>query len=346
MELVLLGISVASVAIGVSIYPAFKVIPFSYGSARLRSAKSKLFKDEELKALAARSYKDILYQIEKKGYSRVLEHIESDFREEHVQRDLRGDSIRNIKRVMDYMPKRYHPYFNAILRKFDYHLITSVFRSKINPDSHKHIIKGLFFQTTYFGKKTLEDIESLSLDDFLHKLKKTPYYALISEYINEIKEGNLRNLELAINKRFYIDLKRNSRLDPSLIRYTRLAIDTYNIRLALTFEEHEFIDGGSLDSSVLNKLRGSKNIDNIKTALEGTPYYDYIKDAKKMITLIKGLWAYRKDFAKGLFKEQPLSINPFLGYYILREIEIKNIRTLLKLVHARFDQDDIREVLI
>ena len=332
--------------VGISIYPAFRVMPFAYGSARIRSARSRLLKDSELRAFADQTYKDVIYQLEKKGYSELLDLKTEDFREELVQQTLRRQSMQALDKLSNHVPNGFKKFFSVLQNRHDYDFIMAVLRSKTNPFYGRHIIEALFVRTKTFTKKDREDIEEMSLNDFILRLKRTPYYELIAEYTEDINKGNLDEFERALNKRYFDELKSAARNDETLKAFVKLMIDNYNIRQGLSFENAEFVGGGKLSKQRITRLSQAKDIEDIKSALEKTRYEPFIKECKTTFDIVKALFKIKKAFANKLLTQEPLTIKPFVSYYIHKELELKNIRTVLKLIHAKFEPKEIAEAVI
>jgi vacuolar-type H+-ATPase subunit C/Vma6 len=333
--------------IGVSVYPAFRVMPFAYGSARLRAAKTRIIDTEELKSWSDQSYKDVVYRLEKKGFHTLIDLYEQDFQEELVQQSLRKHSLEELNKIQAFVPQKYKPFFRVMKTRNDYDLIITVLRSKINQYYARHIIEALFISTDNFTKKDLEGLDKISLDDFMIRLKKTPYYNIVSDHLSEIQKGNIAPFEDEFNRLYYKNLRKTASIDPVLHTYTRLLIDRHNILTALCFkDEFKPVKGGNLNESTLVRLGEAKDVSTIVQILDRTSYEKYLRDCKKTIDVYRAMYRAADSFAKKLAKKEPLSINPFVSYYISKEIELRNIRILLKLVHARFGREDINEAII
>lgn len=348
VELIIIGGVTVGVFVGwMAVMPVIKIMPFAYGSSRIRGAKARILKDEELQSFVDKSYKDVVYRLEKHGFSELLELIDSDFREEYVQQKLRKYSFLHLHKVINYVPSAYKSFFEVLQMRQDYDLVIAVLRSKSSSFYARHLIKALFAETKYFSAQGLDEIENMSLDDFVSRLKKTPFYNVVSEHIKDIKKGKLSGVEAALENKYFTSLLYSGKNDNTLKAYAQLLISRYNIREAMSFGNNPtFIKGGMLKKNTLQKLESAKNIEEIKKALENTPFEKHTKDAKDTIEMVNSLFRFSKTFAKKLSKEEPLSIKPFVSYYILKEIELKNIRIILKLIHSRFTPEDISRLII
>ena len=341
---IIAGIIGLLVIIGVIVYPAFRVMPYAYGSARLRSAKSKLISDREMESYSNKTYMDVVYHLEKKGFKELVPLADKNFSEALVQKVLRKKSVEEINRIITFVPSQMQKFFKVLRSRSDFDIIISVLRSKASPGYSRHIIDDMFVPTDNF--KDLKAIKEMSLDDFMYKLKNTHFYKLVSAHMKEISDGDLRPVEKTLEQAYYRALLRESKGSRTLREYSKIQIDKYNVREALCLCQPQFLEGGNLSESIIKKLKDAKDVKEVSQILSRTHLKDHVKDAQNIQDIVKGLFRYSKSFAKKLFQQEPLSINPFIAYYITKQIELKNIRIILKLIHARFGSADIREAII
>ena len=109
--LVIVGGVVVLSAIGISVYPAMQIMPYVYGSTRVKAARGKIFKESELSAFAGESYKEIVYQMEKRGLTGLINLIDDDFRVEKVQTVLSKERRNVMRKLVSYVPEKFKPFF-------------------------------------------------------------------------------------------------------------------------------------------------------------------------------------------------------------------------------------------
>lgn len=344
--LIALLVAGSLILIGIIIYPAMRVLPFAYSSARFRSARSTLLKDEDLEQFANSSYKEVLYQLEKKGFYNIVQLMDSNFREDLVQKDLRQRGWDHLSLMLRHTPRRYRRFFKILHSLADLHFIMAVLRSKVHKDFNPRVSKALYVETPYFNKQDIEDIKLMDLQEFLRRLQNTPYHNLIQPHTSNILEGDLKDLEKSLNKAYYSQLRNEARIDPILKRYVSLLIDLYNLRNALTFGKLTFIKGGKIAKRVFEEINESKSVDKTSTILQQTAFGPYVKDCKVPTEVVQGALKFEKKFTREMMKKEPLSISPIIAYYVDKQIEIKNIRIILKLIKAQYTAPEIRRAII
>ncbi|MGM5487547.1 MAG: V-type ATPase subunit [Nanobdellota archaeon] len=318
---VIIGIIGLLALLAVLIYPAFRVMAFAYGSARMRAAQGRLLSRSELISLAdQKSYKDIVFQLERRGFRELLELRRNDFREEFVQRMLRRHHADNLQKITAAIPSRYRPFFRTLGMEEDIRLIQTVLRVKRT--NVTGLVSSMFVRTPSFSEKTIAEIDQMSIEDFRLLCKKAGYTDL-----NNLHEWFFRRLH-------------STAIDEVLIAYARLLTDVHNITEALS-GSFRFIEGGKYDK-VITPLKDEPPQAVIK-ALEQTPFKSERTD---ILDVMRGVMKVKRAFAKSLRSQNPLSIKPFIAYHIDKELELRNIRTMLKLVHARLDHARIVEALV
>lgn len=340
----IIGGSVAIVGIAAGI--ALRYAPYAYGNAKVRAAKSRLITRKEFMEYAKQGYKDILYQLQRKGFKELLEHIDSNFAEENIQRTLRRTVVRELDNLRTYAPRQYKPFFAALQSQHEYDMIKAVIRSKINPHNTQHVVEPFFVQTPLFSQKDIDSLDEMTLDDFMFKLRGTRYHETVKHFSSQIRQGDLREFEKAFDTDYYAYLMSNARGERRLVDFVQLLIDIHNINMTMTFSDQSLIDGGKVTKDIYSKLTGAKSVDDVISALSGTRFGEYVRHCETPRDLFLALERFKRDYAERLMHQDPLSINPFLAFLLQRQIELKNIRLVLKLVHSRFTTQEIQEAII
>jgi len=345
MSLILIGslVGLLVLIIGIVLYPALKVAPYAYSSARIRAAKGKLLSQEELETMTKGSYKDVLLQLEKKGYPEILNLIEEDFREDLVHKSLRLQAAKEIRRLIDYVPRQHRPFFLQLYRKGEISFILSVLRSKTSEFSQRHNMGSLILPTKYFKEDDTERFSSMSLEEFISKMERTRYREIISKHRKEVLSGDIMPLENDLMNAYFSTLKKKARSDQTLSRYAMLLIDIHNTRLALCFGTPYFAEGGKMDSS---KLVNVKTLDDLKEAVKDAQFGTELQACTNATDVVKALYLFRKEYAKSLARRNSLDISLLLAYSIQKMIELKNVRIILKLINSRFTPKEVREAII
>ena len=345
MSLMLIGslVGLLVIIIGIVLYPALKVAPYAYSSARIRAAKGKLLTKEELHTMTKGSYKDVLLLLEKKGYPEILNLIEEDFREDLVHKSLRLQAAKEIRRLIDYVPKQHRPFFIQLYRKGEISFILSILRSKTSQFSERHKLGSLILPTKYFKEDDIKLFASMTLEEFISKMERTRHREIISKHRKDILAGDILPLENELMEKYFLKLRQTARSDPVLSRYARQLIDIHNTRMALCFGKSPFVEGGKIDSS---RFAGVTTIEELKESIKDAPFAKHLQPCETTTDVVKALFRFRNDYGKSLARKNGLDISLLLAYSILKMIELKNIRIILKLINSRFTPKEIQEAII
>ena len=323
------------------IMPAFRIAPFAYGASRLRAARAQFISKKELRNLAYLGYEDTLVAIDEKKHLSLANLSQEQFPEEKVQRRIREYRLQNLHRIIQYTPNKYRPFFKTLLDKETLEFIMGAIRSKLNPVFKQEVLKSMFTDRNF----SVEQFAAFTMDELLTELEKTSYGDIISSYRADIQEGNLEIFEHALNVRYYQKLNANANHE-ILKKCVRRIIDLHVVKGALCFENYEPLKGNSFSDEVCEQLKRATTLEQVKRALESTYFQEYVKDVSSVREAYQKLYQSFDTYARGLAMQQPLSLNQMVAYYVSNIIEIKNLRILLKLAHAKFAPERIEEALI
>lgn len=125
------------------------------------------------------------------------------------------------------------------------------------------------------------------------------------------------------------------------------------IRLGKPKEEvkrHLIMSGYHLNRRRLDRLASSRSLEDISHVLSRTPYKEvvdmFIKEEKPLL-FFKTL-LYRKLLKRSLKLMHifPLSVNTIIGYALLKEVEVKNLKVLIKGKQLGVSNEQIEEALV
>lgn len=334
------------IILAIMIYPVFKVMPTIYAATKVRALRAKLFSLDEIHSFVHKDYKTIIHNIEKKGYPHLLESINKDFAEDKIQRILKTQDSKELKDILVSLKGKHKVFFKTLLEKKDIDFVIALFRTKASPKFEQYALKDLLVQRKNVTQKDIDIIVKSNTEELIHYFKKTRFNKYISQYTQNITNGNIADVENKLYDTYYHRLLQLAESEESLKQYVKEEIDVQNIRRALCFSKTTFIKNGNLDSKTLDKCDKAESVEEIIIALQHSKYHPYIKESKHITDVLKSLNRYKLDFAKNLMVKEPLQIGQVMAYYIQKRIELKNIRLLLKLKHANFSQEDIKEAII
>lgn len=340
IEYILAGIGLLLLLV-IMILPALRVAPFAYGASRLRAARARFLNKKELTNLAYLGYHDSLVAIDERMDLSLSKLASESFPEEKVQRRIRQYRLQCIHSIIQYTPSNYKPFFSVLLSKETLEFIIGTIRSKLNPTFTNQVVSSMFTDVKF----SVEHFSELSLDELLTELEKTVYGDTISTYRQDITNGDLEAFEKELNEMYYSKLLAAAN-NAILRKCANRIIDIHNIKQSLCFIPFVPVPGGLLSEDNLNNLQQASSVEQVTQALENTYFAFFVKDKSTVIEVFQGLYQSFDAYANELAKQQPLSLNQMVAYYVNNIIEIKNIRILLKLSHAKLAPESIEEAFI
>ncbi|MBC7114137.1 MAG: V/A-type H+/Na+-transporting ATPase subunit [Archaeoglobi archaeon] len=208
-------------------------------------------------------------------------------------------------------------------------------------------------------REDYQKLLKMSLEEIARFLGETEYREEIEELSDKYSGVELVERALTLNlSRTYRNLMEISSGEPNLlIREYLRRWDIWNLRSLLrgkrTGADPEeikslFVVAGELDESFLSALAELKSIDEVIEALSRTRYYEILKRHEEMH------WRELEDELEkryyeelvGILEEERTEDRKLLLRIIRREIDIKNLMTLLRLKKDGVEPRDIEHHLI
>ena len=342
------GVIVAGVlallgVVGVSLMPVMRYAPYAYGNARVRARSSRLFSEGEIRELARKEHIDIIYELDTRGYP-LLSFEKEGFREESVQNLLRSRHFSELRELSRFLPGSDRSFFDALASLSDYEFMITVVRSKTNPFYESLLLSDIVLESSVFSRGDVERSRSMSLDDFMARVRGSVYSNLIDAHASSMRNGNIASFEKACYEHYYARLLSSAKL-PVLRGFAKREVDAFNVKMALSFMGADPIRGGTLDAERLSSLSSVRSVDDLVRIVSGT-YLEVLAEESSAAGMVRRLLRIQRDAVRAAARRDPLGIAQVLSYYCAYRIELRNVRIILKLVHARFDPVEIEEAIV
>jgi V/A-type H+-transporting ATPase subunit C len=207
-----------------------------------------------------------------------------------------------------------------------------------------------------------------NLEALLDAVKNTIYFEPLQNSWEEYQTTNmLTDMETNLDKAYFEYLL--STIYPSrkperlFLEFVRIRIDTINLKTLFRFKfvggtktdmSRFFLDGGLyFNMTKLNEFSEAKNIEDLIDKLKPTVVYkvigkelEQLKDKRSLITLINQLDKYFLLATKRFAYTSPISILPVLDYFVRKELEVKNIRAIVRGKSSELSQEIIQDMLV
>ncbi|MBT4540348.1 ATP synthase A1 subunit C [Candidatus Woesearchaeota archaeon] len=339
--------------------------PYTY--VRVITMKSKLLGRDDYNKLLKMGFNEIAKYLQDSEYKREINELAielsgADLLEAALDKNL----IASYNKLWRISPDELDLLINAYVKRYDYFNIKTIIRGKFAKLSEEEIKKVLkpvgMFSSKFIDKIIDED----SVEKIIEK-SKLLNKKVAQKLIKDFKENqSLLMIENVLDKAYFDFVFEFSETIPKqghlFKEFLLNEIDILNIKQLLRLkkdgmknsdiEEHICMVGKELKKENVSKMIKQEYKDVIKTLLS-TKFKPIIKKHFKTLESKESLVNFENALDKYLLKkslsllhQNPLSIDIILGYMFAKEIEVKNIKTLVKAKQLGMDEEFISQQLI
>jgi len=343
VELFVVAGVVGGIAVVVPLFlKVSRAAKYSYTNARARGMMAKLAPKETVTEYCDYSISAIVTDLEsQEGYHDLVRMIGDDFSVENIHHALNRKSWMMNERLLGALPKSDKAFFEHLVAKSDYQNVRVLVRLKMN-GKFGMMYRKLVSPTKIFSEDAIEDFLDCSLEDLWVKLRFTRFKEVVEAHF-DVK--NPATFEHALDRDYYDRLQVLARKTKNreLMQYAKKLVDLHNVSALTAYEqESEIIAGGYLEEQMLWELKAAKpeRVAELmaKTYIDGEP--QSLQEARVAIE------RHVHAIGQRLLKADPMSLSSAIGYFIMKEIQISNLKRLLKLKAAGASPDLVRSVVV
>jgi len=324
--------------------------PYTY--VRTVVMRSLLFKKDDYQKMLKMSFNEIAKYLQESHYKKEINSLATelsgaDLLELALNRNL-AESFKKLIRISSY----------------EIGLLIKEYVKRKDIDDLKTILRGKFTNTEeILIAKSITGAGTLSYDFFISLLKKESIedilknnkivdFSILKDDLKELKDkNNLVAIENMFDKYYYTNLMKFSNILPkegNLFRQFLLKeIEILNVLTLLRLKKAKFRSdiiknfiiptSDKLRDSKIMSLANVEDLDTLSKALEKTEYknlisrgIDEFKKTGSLITLETELYKYLLKYSILFMHQHPLSVDVILGYMFAKDIEVRNLRILIK----------------
>ena len=323
--------------------------PYTY--ARVSAMKSKLIRRDDYNKLMKMKVGDIIRFLQETDYKREMDemavsHTGVELVEFALNKSI-AKTFAKLKRIAEYDDLRI--VMEEYMKRRAIWNIKTIIRGKfIGEDESK--IKELVMATSRGEEAFLNELlKKDSVEDVIRSLKFLSPEQTKNALDLLRDKRTLFGVENTLDNYYYSSLLEFSKRIPSqgiVIReFIRNEIDVLNIKTVLRLKKHfmplkeieKFImlKGARISKESLARLASADSVENVIALLQKMGYRKAFKDAgeksKKDLAYVElRLNKYMLDRVALLLHKHPLSVDVILGFMFAKEIEIRNLRTIIK----------------
>lgn len=325
--------------------------PYTY--VRTRVMRTLLIPRQEYRKLLKMSLPEISHYLSESGYGKEMNELGVRFSGiELIEQALNRNFANTIEKLKRISPDSYNEFLDAYLLKYDIDNLKTIIRGKRAglPEAE---IRELLLPAGKLSARQLDDL--LKQESAENVLKAAPFPVAVAH------REDLSGIETGLDRFLYGELFRFAERMPrqgALFREFLLTIiETINLVTFLRLkrekaeskevEKHLFLVG---KDELFRHLLKAKSHDEIATTLQKSRYKDLFDGVKpfegSLIPIEIGL-ANRTLRKTLLFERQnPLSVYVILTFLFAKEIEIVNLKRIIKAKHLGMPMERIEQYLV
>ena len=322
--------------------------PYTY--ARTNVMKSLLFKKDDYHKMLKMRFNEIAKFLQDSNYKNEI----NDLSREHSGADLLELALNkslsfSLKKLMRISSKEVSLLIMEYAKRKDIDDIKTIIRGKFTGADEKSIINSITAAGTLSPDHLASLLKMDTIEDIL-KNNKIVKFSLLKEGLDDLKEKNtLIGIENALDKFYYnhlISFSKNLPKQGKLFRdFLYKEVEILNILTLLRSKKTKFDKEAIKKFIIPYGFKGSKitaladvdDLEELSRVLEKTEYKDIIqkgiqefRDTDSLITLETGLYKYLLQQSILLLHQHPLSVNVILGYMFAKDIEVRNLKVIIK----------------
>lgn len=354
----LAGILLAGLLLLVVTKTSFPLAHYLYANAIIQSRSKTALTDKKLRELAdCKNILDIKNSLSGTDYQKELEHINMDISSIHSA--IEKSYFETISSVLDLCPEKLKPLINTYIMFIEARIIKMIYRSKV---LETNIDKNLLTKIGNIDSTLIEKlVTSRSAHEFSAIMRKTPYenffdhdFKNLEQFEIEFENWILKNLvSISKQKKIYnhkavfdlITYKLDILNIQSLIKFNLRKISKEKrknllINIGFTWEKADKLISAENTSELISNFKNTHYFVPLKTALE---LYEKDKVFSHFDTqLLKEFKKYLKN------TELQHSLGPIsiITYLIKKEIEVRNLFMITKLVNDSVNTEKIKNRII
>jgi len=340
--------------------------PYTY--VRTVVMRALLFRREDYHKMLKMGFSEIAQFLQGSHYKREINELAThysgaDLLELALNRNLAA-SFKKLMRISSYelglLIKEY-------AKRKDIDDIKTILRGKFTKTDDKLIFNSIMAAGTLSYDFLVSLLKRESIEEILRN-NGLVEFSLFKNGLNELKEKNtLVGIENALDKYYYSHLIQFSNILPkegALFRSFLLKeVEILNILILLRLKKAKFgrdivkdfiiLSGDKSKDSKMTSLADVDDLEELSKALEKTDYENLItkgieefKKTNSLIALEIELYKYLLNQSILFMHQHPLSIDVILGYMFAKDIEVRNLKIIVKGKQLGLKEDFIESQLI
>src|SRR3989338_2294828 len=337
--------------------------PYTY--VRTAVMKSLLFSKEDYNKMLKMGFSEIAKFMQDSNYKKEISELAANHSgADLLELALNKNLAYTFKKLMMISPKELGLIIQEYAKRKDIEDLKTIIRGKFTNMAEKDVFDSVTSAGTLSREYQHELIKKESIEQVL-KGNKIADFSLLEKGLAYLKEKNsLAMIENALDRFYYDNLIEFSKLLPqegALFRkFLVMEVEILNVLTLLRLKKSKIGNAGEfiitargLINPRIAKMLELDDFDALIKALEDTQYKKAIdkgvedfKNTGSLITLETELYKYLLKQSSLLLHQHPLSVNIILGFMLAKDIEIRNLRILIKGKQLGLNEEFIEKQLV
>lgn len=334
--------------------PNSRAMKYGYSNARVKGMKGSLIRGSSLEELIkVNSIPAMIELLQKSDYKKDIADASVNYEGSAIISAAASQNFaRTVRKLIKICPKEDKKIMQALLIRWDLANLKTILHAKKIGKVYTDI-NHLLYCVGGLNEDEFKQLMSAE-GDLLLEIKKSK----LGEFFNDIKKGSdlFNFIESEIDSKIYkkMDgiLKKDSVKEVSNIRIIlKKEIDAKNILIIERLKKQKIdrsllIEGGSLNSQFINKIKEAKDLQQVVSLVKSKfRKLELIQDgtlADLEIALERSI-AEQKKFA---FQKDILSLGVIIGFLLIKEEEVNNLRKIAKGKEYGLTENEIRSIIV
>lgn len=355
----LLIIIIIAGAVAIISRPFSSYIKFVYPNAKFETIGNLYIKEKELNRIVDNNSLDDFKEAlnSSKDYKITGENISE------IQSSLDKNFFETINMMKKDSSKKMEKFFDSYIEKLDLYLLKNAIKNKLDSkDIDEKILDGAILKST---KTLILEIKNSDKNDLIGVLKTNGYNKEILALFSESKIDYIK-LDTEFDKYIFEkirNIKVPYKCDKAKNLFLNHSMDLRNIKNALRAKQlgydsdsinKLFIgEGQEIAKWKLKEISEADSIPHIISSLEGTSYYNSLKNViedynkEKSVQIFENaLNCHFLKIVKNISLQNYSTIGPTIRFIISKEFEIINLKIITKGIGEDLKVDFIKSLLV
>ena len=342
------------------------IYPYTY--VRTAVMKSLLFKKDDYDKMLKMGFSEIANLMQESSYRKEVNELAREYSgADLLEMALNRNLAYSFKKLIMISPYELSLLIKEYAKRKDIEDIKTIIRGIFTNTEEKQILNSITAAGTLSYDFLVSLLKSKSIEHVLKNNKLVDFNLLLNGLNGLKEENNLVGIENAFDKFYYNHLMQFSKILPRegvLFRdFLINEVEISNILTLLRLKKAKFgkeivkgfliSSGNRLKDAKISRLSELDDFDDISKAFEKTEYrgiiahgIDEFKKDGSLIRLETELYKHLLKKSVLLLHQHPLSVDVILGYMLAKDIEVRNLRIIIKGKQLGLGEDFIESQLV